>query len=116
MKIENNEKYDMLKNKYSKFLFYNLNEFLNRKGLLVQFVRHTIISDDTYGLSILQEKNWSYFIENPLDVENFCSEVDIEANQIIIDTITNLPIYKCFYNNLYNAVPDNLHDIIFIVF
>ena len=45
----------MLTNKNSKLLFYSFNDYLNRRGLPVQFFRHTIISNNTYGLSILQE-------------------------------------------------------------
>ena len=32
---------DMLASKNSKFLFYSFNDYLNRKGLLVQYAKHT---------------------------------------------------------------------------
>ena len=46
----------MLTHKKSKFLFYNFNSYLNRIGKPVQFVRHTIMSDNNYALTFLPEK------------------------------------------------------------
>ena len=31
-------------------------------------IRHTLISDDKYALEVLHSKNWSYFIEEILEV------------------------------------------------
>ena len=44
IKSENDDKYDILTNKNSKFLFYNFNVYLYRRGLPVQYLRHTIVS------------------------------------------------------------------------
>lgn len=43
----------MLTNNNSKFIFYNFNNYLNRIGRPIQFVRHTITSDDDYALTKL---------------------------------------------------------------
>ena len=68
IKNTNNDKYDMLTNKISKFLFYNFNGYLNRRGEPMQKVKHTIISEDGYGLLELQKQDWSYFIEKLLEI------------------------------------------------
>ena len=47
----------MVTHKNSKFLFYNFNNYLNSIGTPVQFVRQTLISNNDYALTILQEKN-----------------------------------------------------------
>lgn len=57
IKNVNDDKYDMLTHKISKYLFYNFNNYLSRIGRPVQFVRHTQIPDNDYALTTLQEKN-----------------------------------------------------------
>ena len=79
----------------------------------VQNVRHTITSDGTHGLLVLQETNWIYFIEkDSIDLESLGSEVDIEQNELEIDTNTNLAIVKYLVNNFYNTAGDNLHEFL----
>ena len=68
IKNVNDNRYDMFTHKNSKYLFYNFNNYLNRTGIPVQFVRHTLIYDDNYALTILQEKYWQYSIEIILEV------------------------------------------------
>lgn len=51
----------MLTNKNSKFLFYNFNDYLNRKSLMVQYVRRSIISEDIYVLLDLRKKRMASF-------------------------------------------------------
>ena len=57
----NGNKYDVLTNKNSKFLFYNFNDHLNRKSLLVQYVKRSIISEDIYVLLDLRKKRMASF-------------------------------------------------------
>ena len=59
IKSVNDNKYDMLTNKNSKFLFYNFNDYLN--DFPVQYVRHIIISEDTCGLLDLQKIRMALF-------------------------------------------------------
>ena len=106
IKNVNDDKYDMLTHKISKYLFYNFNNYLSRIGRPVQFVRHTQIPDNDYALTTLQEKNWPYFIERilevsegwPLQLINLGSPVDIDENKIITDTIYSLTVLKNFIN------------------
>lgn len=75
----------MLINNNSKFLFYSFKDYLNGRGLPVQYVTNKIKSDNTHGLLVLQENDWSYFIErllelcekDSIDLESLGSEVDI---------------------------------------
>ena len=102
----------MLKHKNSKFLFYNVNDWLNG---INQLVRHTKMSYGHFPLSVLQEKNWVYFIEiileisenDSLELESLGTAVDIDENKLIIDSMTSLSILKHFYKTLYNTVANN---------
>ena len=68
IKNKNDDKYDILTHKNSKFLFYNFNNFLNRIGQKPKLIRHTNISDDDFTLENIQQKNWLYFFERLLTV------------------------------------------------
>ena len=57
----------MLTNKNSKFLCYNFNDYLSTTGKPPQLVSHTVISDDDYALTKLQNRNWPYFNERILE-------------------------------------------------
>ena len=86
IKNASNNKNIMLTNKNSKFLFYNFNNYLNRRGLPVQYLRHTIISEDVHRLLKLQKKDWQYFIsklfelseKENFNLENLGSEADLK--------------------------------------
>ena len=56
VKGKNGDKYDLLMQKTSKFLFYSFNNFLNRIGKQLKVGRHAKISDDDFVLKNLQEK------------------------------------------------------------
>ena len=62
------EKYDMLTNKNSKFLFYHFNGYLRQINEPTKPIRHSVVVDDDTTLEILQNKNWQYFIERILEV------------------------------------------------
>ena len=47
-----------------------------------------------------------------MDLENPDTEVDIEENELLIDTITNFQICKQLYSTLYNSVGDNLQKML----
>ena len=110
----NDNKYDMLTNKNSKVLFYNFNDCLSIIGKPPQLVIHTVISDEDYALTELQNRIWPYFIErileysqNGLKLRNY-SITDKPENKIITDTIQNFKIVKELYMSLYNTIGDNL--------
>ena len=52
------EKYDMLAIKNSKFLFYHFSDYLKQINELMKPVRHTVVTDNETALEILESKNW----------------------------------------------------------
>ena len=109
----------MLTNNNSKFIFYNFNNYLNRIGRPIQFVRHTITSDDDYALTKLQNKEWLYFIERIVEVsqssvqlQNLGRPFDITEKKIIDDTIQNFKLCKQLYMSLHNTIGNNLLEYI----
>ena len=70
-------------------------------------------------MSELKNKNWPNFIERlfeisdikNLDVENLGTGVEIEENDLLIDTITNLQIFKQFFSTLYKVIGDSLLEV-----
>ena len=110
----NDNKYDMLINKNSKFLFYNFNDYLGTINKPLQFLRHTVISHDDYALTELLNRNWPDFIERILEVSQNGLELmndsinDKSENKIITDAIQNFKKVKELYMCLYNTVVDNL--------
>ena len=79
------------------------------KGLPMQYVRDTIVSEDVHGLFELQKKkDWLYFIgklfklseKDDFDLEHLGTEADIGENDLLLDIIKNLQACKSFHNNL----------------
>ena len=62
------QKYDILTNKNSKFLFYHFNDYLAHINEPTKPLRHSEIIDDDFALDIMQNKNWQYFIEKLLEI------------------------------------------------
>ena len=60
------QKFDVLTNKNSKYLFYWFNDYLERLLQPIKPVRHSIITDDHLALEVIQNENWQYFIETIL--------------------------------------------------
>ena len=64
----------------------------------MQYVRHTIISEDLHRLLELQKRNSPYFIGklfklsegDDFELEHLGTEVDIEEKELLLNTITNL--------------------------
>ena len=64
---ESDDPLDMLTHKNTKFLFYQFNQYLAQIGKPLKLIRDTVIADDSYVLTIIQEKKWQYFIERLLE-------------------------------------------------
>ena len=70
----------------------------------MQYLRHTVVSKDVHGLFELLKRDCLYFIgkrfelsENEdFELEHLGTETDIEENELLLDTITNLQICKHF--------------------
>ena len=57
----------MLSYKDTKFLFCQINLYLAQIEKPLKLIRDTVIADDSYVLTIIQEKKWQYFIERLLE-------------------------------------------------
>ena len=116
IKRENDDKYDMLIHKDSKFLFYNFTGYFSRINSPLQLIRRTTIADDNYALNVLQDQCWQYFIDRiskvsekkSLKLKPLAAAVGINENKLIIDTIDKIDIFKKVYNNFYRTVIYNL--------
>ena len=60
---ENDDKYDLLTNKNSKYLFSCYMIFLSMKNIEMLRVGHTKISNNFLGAVKIQERDWQYLIE-----------------------------------------------------
>ena len=115
------EKYDILTNKNSKFLFYHFNDYLRQINKPTKPICHSIVADDDTALEILQNKNWRYFIERTLEAcqSNNGGEltqlVSAKDAEIIENSVENLTICKTLYTNFYNQIAGNLSEAIRIL-
>ena len=57
------QKYDVLTNKNSKYLFYRFNDYLECIFEPIKPVRHSVIADDDLALEVIQNENWQYLIK-----------------------------------------------------
>ena len=105
--------------KKSKFLFYHFNSYLHLENRPDQLIRHSTISDDTFVLNTLQNKNWLYFIEKIIDFSqssldlNSFSISDREEADIILNTKESLKFLKDVYQNFYGSVGHFLYDYLY---
>ena len=65
-KAKEDDKYDVLTNKNSKYLFYKFNDSLATIGELAKAVRHSKITQDDVAIEAIQNQNWQYFVETLL--------------------------------------------------
>ena len=112
----NDEKYDMIINRNSKFLFYHFNDYLRQMNEPTKPVRHSVVLNDETALEILQNKDWQYFIERILEVcqlnngGEFTKLANAKEVQIIENSVENLTICKSLYTEFYNQVSENIAE------
>ena len=58
---ESDDALDMLTRKNTKFIFYQFNQYLAQIGQPLKLIRHTIIADDNYTRTVIQEKKMALF-------------------------------------------------------
>lgn len=114
IKAEDDGKYDMFTNKTLKFLFCRFNNFLNMENCKMKYLRHMLIVVDQEGLTELQNRNWSYFIEKVNAVSENLNKTEIHENKnkIIKDIIKNYNICRRFYKTLFNSVTNNFFEYV----
>ena len=93
------EIYDVLTNKNSKYLLYWFNDYLERLLQPIKPVRHSIITDDDLALEVIQNENWQYFIKT---ISTACKTnngginnvINLENISLIKNSIENITICK----------------------
>ena len=112
------QKYDILTNKNSKFLFYHFNDYLAHINEPTKPVRHSETIDDDFALDIIQNKNWQYFIEKLLEIcqsnnsGTLANNLNVKEIKIIQNSIENITIFKQCCFNFYKQTSQNLGNTI----
>ena len=112
------DKFDVLTNKNSKYLFHLFNKYLEDRNKTKQFIRHSVVSDDNYALKKLQDKNWPYFINRIIEFSQGFADVgelgisDVHEANKFYSTKGNFKIVSELYNELFNAVGVSLHELL----
>ena len=81
IKAKDDNKFDTLTNKSSKFLFCYFNNWLNKQNWPVQLVRHSIIVEDEVGLTEFQHQNRSYFTEKIIGISENLADIEIDESE-----------------------------------
>ena len=103
------QKYDVLTNKNSKYLFYRFNDYLKRIFEPIKPVCHSVITDDDLGLEVIQNENRQYFIETistAFEINNggINNIFDLKNINLIKNSIENITTCKQTYLNFYNQI------------
>ena len=80
----------------------------------MKHLRHMLVVVDQEGLTELQNRNSSYFIEkvNAVSENLNKTEIDEIQNKIIKDIIKNYNICRRFYKTLFNSVTNNFFEYV----
>ena len=92
-KAKQDDRYDVLTNKNSKYLFYKSNDSLATIGELVKAVPYSKITQDDVAIEAIQNQNWQYFVET---LSYGCSEGEnlIRLMKIIKKVRSLLTLFK----------------------
>ena len=106
------DKYDVLTNKNSKYLFYKFNDSLATIGELVKAVGHSKITQDDVVIEAIQNQNWQYFAETLLygcsEGENLISfDENYKKSKVITNALQNITIRKQTYDRFYEQISSN---------
>ena len=113
--IEDQEKFDLLAFKNSKYLFYRFNDFIKAYGNPRYKLLHTRKMLDTVGLKKLEEKNKQFLLEkiiHGIEFENPYA-TNYERKPEIMSTIErNYRITRRVYQQLYIDTAELLAEFI----
>ena len=113
--IDDQEKFDLLAFKNSKYLFYRFNDFIKAYGNPRYKLLHTKKMLDTVGLQKVEERNKQFLIEKLIHGIEFKNlyETDSENKPEILLTIErNYRIARRVYQQLHNDTSDLFADFI----
>ena len=101
-------KFDILTNLNSKFLFYRFNDFLQQKGRKKKNIKHTVVTEDYIAGEKIQDKSWKYFVESVLSFSEKPNSNSSQNDQnFLVDTKENIEILKKTYDQLFMQIEKN---------
>ena len=101
-------KFDILTNLNSKFLFYRFNDFLQQKGRKKKNIKHSVVTEDYIAGEKIQDKSWKYFVESVLNFSEKPNSNYSENDQnFLVDTKENIEILKKTYDQLFMQIEKN---------
>ena len=111
------QKYNILTDKNSKYLFYWFNNYPEHILEPIKPPRHSVITDDDLTLDVIQNENWQYFIETILttcktnngDINN---TIELKNINIIKNSVENITICRQTYLSFYNQISQCLVNTI----
>ena len=113
--IEDQEKFDLLAFKNSKYLFYKFNDFVKFYGSPRYRLLHTKKMQDSTALKKIEEKNKQFLVEkiiHRVEFENFYQS-NPEQKPEMIDTIeSNYRVARRVYQHLYLDVAELFYEYI----
>ena len=110
IKDGNDDKFDMLTNKNSKFFFYYTNNYLRQINEQVKLIRHSVITNNETALEILQNKYWQVEVCQSNNNGESLEISSAKEVKIIQDSVENLTIHKKLYGNYYNQIGIGLSE------
>ena len=112
--IDDQEKFDLLAFKNSKYLFYRFNDFIKAHGNPRYRLLHTRKMLDSVGIKKIEEKNKQFLIEKIIHVEfENLYATDFERKPEIMSTIgRNYRIARRVYQQLYIDTAEFFADFI----
>ena len=116
-KGKEDQKYNILTDKNSKYFFYWFNNYLEHILEPIKPVRHIVITDDDLTLDVIQNENWQYFIETILTVcktnnGGINNTTELKNINIIKNSVENITICKQIYLSFYNQISQCLVNTI----
>ena len=116
-KQSDDQKYDVLTNKNSKYLFYWFSDYLKRLLEPVKPVHHCIITDDDIFPDVIQNENWQYLIEKFLKTcqtnnEGINNTAELKNIKLKKNSVENITIRKQTYQTIYDQISQYLANTI----
>ena len=105
-------KFDVLKFKNTKYLFYHFNNFLSESNVPIKKIKDSTITDDFIAAEEIQNQNWQHYIEQVIE---FCPNKKIgktirtPKSNLLFETVINITEAKQSYNTFYNTVAQSFH-------
>ena len=113
--IDDQEKFDLLAFKNSKYLFYHFNDFIKAYGNPRYKLLHTRKMLDTVGLKKIEEKNKQFLLEkiiHGIEFDNLYATDSERKPEIIYIIEKNYRIVRTVYQQLYLDVPELFSEFI----